>query len=723
MKRKNNPPADIPETPDVEHFFDLALDLLCIADMNGNFLRLNRSWENTLGYSLSDLLGSNFTDLIHPDDVALTAEALKILKSQKPITNFINRYRCKDGSYRWIEWRSAPAGDLIYAAARDITERKEAEETLARYAAIVESSHDAIFSHNLKANILSWNKGAQKLYGYSSAEAIGKPFSLLLPSGKETEVLDIFETIKTGKGITFFETQHQAKDQRVINVSLTISPIHDSQGKVMGASTIAHDISARKNTAELLLKEKILAQKYLDVVGVMVVVITPQMEVSLINKMGCKILGYEDEKQMIGKNWIDEFVPLAEKEIVKDVLKRIFQGENKTFEFFENAVISKNGDIKLISWHNILLQDSSGSIQSLLGSGEDITERKKVEQELNLTNEKLHESIKNLERRNREENLLRQMNDFLQVCNLVEEAYSVIQQFTPQLFPATSGAIYILSNSRRIMEETASWGDVLLSEQVFEPDQCWALRRGLPHQVNSSTSGIFCKHMIPNFTGSYLDTPMVVSGEVIGLIHIEAKEENYFTPGMQELSKAATEHLALSLSNLKLRETLRSQSIRDPLTGLYNRRYMEESLERELHRAIRKAFPVGIMMLDIDHFKDFNDTFGHEAGDMVLRDLGILLQNQIREEDIACRFGGEEFILILPDATKEITLQRAENIRAAIKDLSFRESLQHLKKVTVSIGIAVFPEHGLNSEIVLRKADEALYLAKRNGRDRVELCS
>lgn len=467
MKRKNNPPADIPETPDVEHFFDLALDLLCIADMNGNFLRLNRSWENTLGYSLSDLLGSNFTDLIHPDDVALTAEALKILKSQKPITNFINRYRCKDGSYRWIEWRSAPAGDLIYAAARDITERKEAEETLARYAAIVESSHDAIFSHNLKANILSWNKGAQKLYGYSSAEAIGKPFSLLLPSGKETEVLDIFETIKTGKGITFFETQHQAKDQRVINVSLTISPIHDSQGKVMGASTIAHDISARKNTAELLLKEKILAQKYLDVVGVMVVVITPQMEVSLINKMGCKILGYEDEKQMIGKNWIDEFVPLAEKEIVKDVLKRIFQGENKTFEFFENAVISKNGDIKLISWHNILLQDSSGSIQSLLGSGEDITERKKVEQELNLTNEKLHESIKNLERRNREENLLRQMNDFLQVCNLVEEAYSVIQQFTPQLFPATSGAIYILSNSRRIMEETASWGDVLLSEQVF----------------------------------------------------------------------------------------------------------------------------------------------------------------------------------------------------------------------------------------------------------------
>ena len=181
------------------------------------------------------------------------------------------------------------------------------------------------------------------------------------------------------------------------------------------------------------------------------------------------------------------------------------------------------------------------------------------------------------------------------------------------------------------------------------------------------------------------------------------------------------EHIALALANLKLRETLRSQSIRDPLTGLFNRRYMEESLEREMRRASRGRHPVGIIMLDLDHFKKFNDSYGHDAGDALLRIVGNTLQRSIRAEDIACRYGGEEFTLILPEASLIDAAQRAESIRESIRNLNIQHRRQQLGGVTVSAGVAIFPDHGPTGDAVLRAADAALYQAKARGRDRVAI--
>ena len=181
------------------------------------------------------------------------------------------------------------------------------------------------------------------------------------------------------------------------------------------------------------------------------------------------------------------------------------------------------------------------------------------------------------------------------------------------------------------------------------------------------------------------------------------------------------EHLSLALANLKLQERLRSQSIRDPLTSLFNRRYMEESLDREMRRAVRGSHPLSIIMLDLDHFKQFNDLFGHEAGDVVLREVGAVLQRSIRGEDIACRYGGEEFTLILPQVSLLDAAQRAELVRESIKRLNIEHRRTPLGPVTVSLGVAVFPDHGPNGEAVLRAADAALYQAKARGRDRVAM--
>jgi diguanylate cyclase (GGDEF)-like protein len=173
-------------------------------------------------------------------------------------------------------------------------------------------------------------------------------------------------------------------------------------------------------------------------------------------------------------------------------------------------------------------------------------------------------------------------------------------------------------------------------------------------------------------------------------------------------------------TNLRLQKTLRVQAVRDPLTRLFNRRYLEETFERELRRAERRRKPLGVIMLDLDHFKAFNDTFGHAAGDALLRIFGQFLVSRSRREDVACRYGGEEFVLIFPDAPLDTTIRRAGQLREEAKSLQVQHHGHPLGNVTISVGIAAYPEHGSTTATLLRAADEALYRAKTEGRDRVE---
>jgi len=180
-------------------------------------------------------------------------------------------------------------------------------------------------------------------------------------------------------------------------------------------------------------------------------------------------------------------------------------------------------------------------------------------------------------------------------------------------------------------------------------------------------------------------------------------------------------HIALALSNLRLSEKLRHQSIRDPLTGLFNRRYMEESLERELRRGVRNNELVALLMIDIDHFKQFNDTFGHQAGDTLLREFGTFLRQRTRGQDVACRFGGEEFVIILTASSLDGASQRAELLREELKQLVVQHVGQVLGALSISIGVSAFPNHGSSAEELLNAADRALYRAKSEGRDKVVL--
>jgi diguanylate cyclase (GGDEF)-like protein len=265
----------------------------------------------------------------------------------------------------------------------------------------------------------------------------------------------------------------------------------------------------------------------------------------------------------------------------------------------------------------------------------------------------------------------------------------------------------------------ASWGNILNKNQIISSKDCWAIQQGVCNVVDD-THGLRCSHNLEPSSNHTLCVPMIVTGEALGLLYFEFTEKSNNNQDIQNLAISIAELFALSFSNLKLRETLHDQSMRDHLTKLFNRRYMEESLVKELHRAARNNTQVGIMMLDIDHFKRLNDTFGHEMGDLVMKKLGVILQQYIREEDIACRYGGEEFILILPGTNLETTRERAETIRSAVNN-TVVEYEHYSTSFTVSIGIAISPEHGSNSETILRAVDAALYQAKNEGRNRIEI--
>jgi len=220
--------------------------------------------------------------------------------------------------------------------------------------------------------------------------------------------------------------------------------------------------------------------------------------------------------------------------------------------------------------------------------------------------------------------------------------------------------------------------------------------------------------------------PMMAQGECLGLLHLRGGKIcaagnalEHRTEACKQLAVTVAERVALALAHLKLRESLRLESVRDPLTGLFNRRYMEESLGRELRRAIRHHHSLGVIMLDLDQFKHFNDTFSHEAGDTLLSAMGELLRRRTRQEDIACRYGGEEFVLILPDAILKITQQRAEQLREEVKHLQIHYRGRVLQSLTISLGVTSYPEHGDTTSGLLRIADAALYRAKSEGRDRV----
>jgi diguanylate cyclase (GGDEF)-like protein len=318
---------------------------------------------------------------------------------------------------------------------------------------------------------------------------------------------------------------------------------------------------------------------------------------------------------------------------------------------------------------------------------------------------------------------LQQLSDLghmLQGCRSLDEAVIGLQAAAENLFSGAAGAINLMNASQNLIAPISAWGNPVGGDPVFAPDDCWALRLGHPFPEERSTTALTCNHLQTEDARDvrgHLCIPLFAQGAMLGTLLLT--QHKPIDSDMRAAAIAAAEQISLAIANLKLQETLRTQSLRDALTGFFNRRYLEVSLARDLTRAIRRNQPLAVIMLDIDHFKRFNDTHGHDAGDALLAQFGELLTTLVRSEDVACRYGGEEFTIVMQEADAALALDRAEEIRKEVAALDVLHRGHSLGQVTISIGIASYPQHGDSLDLLLRRADQALYAAKNSGRDQV----
>jgi len=427
------------------------------------------------------------------------------------------------------------------------------------------------------------------------------------------------------------------------------------------------------------------------------------------------MLGYS-KNELIGKAlW--EIGPVKNIAASQVAMRQL---QNQEYIRYEDIPLeTKGGERRQVEFvSNVYLVNGWRVIQCNI---RDITERKHAESLAQAANAELLALVGELQWRDQAMQLLNHLNEVLQSCVTAAEAYKVITLTVGELFPGQNGYLAVLDPKNQQFVEVAHWGQKTIMESTFLLDDCWALRRGQLHEVIDPQAGLVCTHFTQIPQAGYLCLPLTVLGETLGVLClIEGSTQN----GKQHLSQrqlAVTlgETIKLSLSNLKLRDELRRQAIHDPLTGLFNRRYLDETLPRELYVAQRRNVPLCIVMLDIDGFKQINDSFGHGIGDAFLRDFGSILRERLRKSDISCRYGGDEFVLVLPDSSIADTQERVEQIRKFLKELKIHYGEKVLEAVTLSAGIVQTSEHDINTSELLRMADEAMYAAKQAGRDRI----
>ncbi|HZI58027.1 MAG TPA: diguanylate cyclase, partial [Verrucomicrobiae bacterium] len=336
---------------------------------------------------------------------------------------------------------------------------------------------------------------------------------------------------------------------------------------------------------------------------------------------------------------------------------------------------------------------------------------------------RLEGSLQQLQIETESGKLLNELQANLQICVNAPEAYEVLGAYAQKFIPNSAGAVFAIDSSRNLMGVMASWGESLSPTQhILSPEDCCAMRGGRLHLRMEHSHGLACRHFSGSIPDFYACLPLAALGETLGILHISASSADIFTVARLAMIQQGGEYAALRLANLRLREKLHDQSIRDPLTGLYNRRFLEATLEQELHRSSRHHTGLGVIMADIDKFKVFNDSFGHTAGDIVLKEVAAMLRRSVRTEDIVCRYGGEEFLAVIPESSPESVMERAELMRIAISKLELDHAGRPLGKITASFGISFAQNNELSSDTLLRRADEALYVAKRSGCDCVRVC-
>ncbi|MBN1566444.1 MAG: PAS domain S-box protein [Acidobacteria bacterium] len=697
---------------------------LAIIDSQFRIESANRTFCRMLGYDEQEMLSLHIQNIAQdPDTCMRVTEQVRtgVAQSSKIEAQFIDKNR----EPVWIQFTASAVQKEETGASRclivveDIGARKWAELEIKAEKQLLErlinSSVDGIFAFDCDGFFTVWNPGMERIFGIAAKEVLGRPAFQACPFLKDSGEDENFAAALKGQKII-------SKDKAYPIPGTTrqgyfegyYGPMLNARdGEIIGGLAIIRDVTERKRAEEA---REASEQRYRELFeNAYDMVYTHDMEglLTSINKAAERITGYA-RAEALQMN-ILQFVAPEFQENVKRILYR---------QSINEAPITQELDILARDGSRITLEVSSrlifeqGKPMGVQGIARNITERKRTEMALQEANEKLEAWVKDLEQRTREMTLLSEMGDILRACLTTEEVYEVIVRVAQEVFPVLGGALYVIGPLRNIVEAVAEWGDTSNMELAFAPDDCWALRRGRVHCVEDTGVGLLCKHLHTPPPKGYICVPMMAQSEAVGILHLAQPEGAQIPESKQRLAMALAEHVAMALSNLRLHETLRNQSIRDQLTGLFNRSFMEESLELELRRAVRSQNPLSIIMLALDNFQDLTERHGLDAGDTILRRTAMMLQANVRKGDIACRFSGQTFILVLPNAGFDICLKRAETMLELVRTLEVKNQSELVDRISASVGLAVFPNNGQTVEAMLRSAESALNRAKVSGGNR-----
>jgi diguanylate cyclase (GGDEF)-like protein len=422
-----------------------------------------------------------------------------------------------------------------------------------------------------------------------------------------------------------------------------------------------------------------------------------------------------DSQEWLGKA-VSEF--LADPEEGRQVMEndRVVLKTLQPLKLIEEVkVLSNNQPCYWLSF-KFPFSDGATGDRRIGGISIDITESIEAQRSLTDLNRQLEEKTLKLEAKKQELIYLSDMADMLYSCESKDEVYQAVALTCSKLFPNMSGCICIISNSKNYVEMNSIWGDERTSKEIFSQSECWALRRAKINLLSSGKSGLVCGHLIQPISGAHLCFPLFGQGEVIGILHMYALEE--ISPEEQQTTEIIARILGFALNNLSIKQRLTHDNLRDGMTQLFNQSYMETIAEQRLAEAERLGQALSVVFLDIDNFKSYNSHYGHLTANIIIQGLAEMLLKSIRSFDIACRWGGEEFVIIMPNMTLENLRKRVEELRIDVERMQLKDGDQILQGITASFGIAV-SEPGITVKDFLNRANQAMFEAKRTGKNRV----
>jgi diguanylate cyclase (GGDEF)-like protein/PAS domain S-box-containing protein len=580
---------------------------------------------------------------------------------------------------------------------------------------LLDTIQDALFVVDSGERVRYMNSAAARFFRQPVDEVVGQPVGVLFPTKVAAQhLVRLRSVLKTGASYSGEVETVFPPGRMWMHVSLM--PLSDDSGAVTGVCGVARDITARKQTEETLRASEGRYRALVEAVGDLVFVIDRDDLVQYINEAGARLFGSHaneligERREEIFGGWPDWYERQGES------LQGVFEtGEAVYSESFARYP----GGTRWQGTSLAPVRDSDSNVVAVIGIGRDLTAHKQSEDALAEANSELEARLAFIERVSSQISALNRLGQMLQGCRNEQDAYEVFGSVAEELFPGTSGCLATREETGDLLDVVAEWGDLGKFEKTFPMESCWALRLGRAYET--AQGGLHAAHLNLDEDDSALCVPLTVGGRSLGLLSLASTNaDDVHGEIAQQHAVSVAEEIALVLGNLRLRQRLEDQAIHDSLTQLYNRRFFEETFRREHHRAARNGESLALILMDIDRLKDYNDDHGHAAGDAVLRASTAVMTKAIRREDAACRIGGDEFVVLLPGASADEAMEKAEEIRAEVGTLTLSHGDRLLEPITLSVGVAVFPEDGLQIDDLMAAADSALHSAKETGRNRVE---